>query len=330
MEGNICHSVYPNTNTFAASNFKSLPLVVTNIFVSLLNFFTNSFLIYAIIKTRQTEKISYQFILCLSVSDCCVGIILQPMTIILQTYFTEVQSCALELTAQFLSYIFPQISGVMIMIIAFDRFIHMKFLNKYSAYVTKKNAGTLVALNMVLAFFIGSCSLVASLNKNFFIFNAVLVSIDATVAVATYVFYAFTYNTVRQHANQMRQQQRERKVSSPGVTKKTPKHDLQLAKTVVVILTALSISYLPYFIFGLLWSYYQYYSKAGASQTLGIMVWWSFILVYFNSSLNAIILLARNKKILQLLRKGLCWRNANGFEQSLTPEIMETRSTSEV
>ena len=314
MADNICYSVYPNRDNFTTSNFISL--TAANISVSLLNMFTNSFLIYAIIKTRQTHKISYQFILCLSISDCCVGLIVQPTVILILTYFAEIHNCALELAAQFLSYIFPQVSGVMILIIAFDRFLHMKYLNEYSTYMTRKKAGLLITTNIVLACFIASCSLFASLRRTFFIFNAVLVGIEASVAVACFILYMFTYLIVHQHTNQMRQKQLEINILSPEITKNAPKQDLKLAKTLVFILAVLSMCYFPYLILGLVWSYYKYYKGAQESKTLDILVWWSFILVYFNSSLNAIIFSARNTRILRLLRKLLGLRGNINFDHS--------------
>ena len=321
MAHNICYSVYPNREDFKASNIVSL--MVVNILISLLSISANSFLIYAIIKTRQTDRISSQFILCLSVSDCCVGIILQPIVILLLTDFAEVHNCALELTAQFLSYTFPQISGVMIVIIAFDRFLHMKYLNQYSTYMTKRRGGLLVAINVMLAFFIASCSLAASLHGKFFIFNTVLVGIEVSVAIVCIVIYMFTYRIVHQQTDQMRKEQLNMKILSPDASKNVPKQDLKLAKTLVFVLTVYSICYLPYLILGLVWSYYQYYKGDQVSQTLEILVWWSFILVYLNSSFNAIIFSARNKHILRLLRKVLCKARGTDLDQQ-TSEIRLT------
>ena len=324
MADNLCYSVYPSRASFTASN--TISLAAANIFVNLLNILTNCFLICALIKTRQTKKISSQFILCLSISDCCVGLILQPMVILLLTYFVKDRNCALEMTAEFLSYVFPQISGVMIMIVALDRFLHMKHLNQYSLYMTRKRGSLLVVTNVVVALCIASCSLVASLYGKFFIFNAILVGVDASVVIAIYVFYTITYRTIHRHLDQMREEQLQINILSPHITKNIPKHDLELAKTMVFILTALSICYLPYFILGLIWSYYHHYKEAQAIPTLNILVWWSFILVYLNSSLNAIIFSARNKRISLLLRKVLCRRKGANYDQPIT----DIRSSSDV
>ena len=301
MVEHICQTVAPSRENFTPVN--SISLTAANTTVCAMNILTNSFLIYAIIKTSKRGDIYSKFILCLSISDCCVGIIVQPMGIMLLTYFAE-HNCEAELAAQFVAYIFSQISFVMIMIVAFDRFLHMKYLHRYPIYMTEKRAKLLVAINVMLAFCIASCSVVASLHRKFVIFNVILVVIDAFVVTATYVFYAFTYMTVYQHTVQMRNEQLETRNVLPFTTKSVPKHNLELAKTIFFIFTAVTICYLPYFVLGLVWSYYNYpHSKRiQLHQTLDILVWWSFIFTHLNSTLNTIILSARNKRIVRLLK----------------------------
>eukprot|EP00794_Sanderia_malayensis_P007459 gene7459-8281_t len=319
---NSCQSVYPSRQGFGETR---LALLLTcNVVVTLLNIIVNIFLIFALKATNQLRNLSCKLIACLSLSDICVGLVLQNVVSVLLTAFkSENGNCTVELVSQFLSYTFPQISGVMIMIIALDRWVHMKFLNKYSSMMNQRTACFMILGNVVFALGIAIVSVVASVYKKFFLFNAVLIIMDSIVILLIYVAYIFTFRSVRAHMKGMRRRAKENDrvedyhraqsttpalattaAAAGAISKKVDKRDAQLAKTMVLILTSLTVCYIPYFVVGLYWSYVRYYKNTMTSLALDTLVWVSFLLVYMNSSLNAIIFILRNKQMRRLL-KGL-------------------------
>ncbi len=315
MEFNVttdnCQTVYPSRKSFSGSMLAVL--LTCNVILTLLNIIVNVFLIYALKVTNQLRNISCTLIAYLCMSDICVGLVLQNLVSVLLGAFKKNINCAADLSGQFLSYIFPQISGVMIMIIALDRWLHMKFLNKYSTLMNMRRANFLVLANIILAVVIAIASLLASIYKEFFLFNAILVATDVTVVVVIYIAYIFTFRSVRGHMRSMRKRAKENGPAQPssGATKKkTSRRDARLAKTMVFILTSLTICYLPYFIVGLYWSYLRYYKNTVTSLALDTLLWFCFLLVYLNSSLNAIIFIRRNKHGYRLLKRQLGFRTA--------------------
>ena len=313
-----CQTIYPSRENF--SNAIMNALAGGNILVAITNISLNAFLIYALSTTKQLRKLSSRLILYLSLSDCCVGAVLQPIvTVILLRYKNE-RNCSIELLAQFIALTFAQFSGVQIMIIAIDRFLRMKYLNQHRKYMTRRRAALMVFCNGCLSIGFAVSSVVAGVHEQFYIFNVVLASIDSFIVVMIFVIYTFTYLSVHHHISQARKREKQRnnevklskmsktsKISNSSVAASKPKAraDSALAKTMVFILASLAICYVPYLVLGVTWTYLRF-EKATVSRkfmsTLAALTWWSFILVHLNSSINALIFVTRNTKTMQLLR----------------------------
>nr|QBL02596.1 biogenic amine-like GPCR [Tripedalia cystophora] len=295
-----CQSVFPGRHNLSPATRATLTAV--NVIVACSNIISNMFLVFALRRTKQLKKVACQFILYLCISDLCVGFLLQPLVSVLLTFFVSEtdKECSIELTGQALSFIFPQISGVMIMIISLDRFLHMRFLNRYSTIMTHRRAMLLVILNISLSAIITTCSVILSVYYRFFWFNVVLVSVDTLVVLLIYLFYTFTFQSVHRHTEMLRKRTQNNSIKMES-QKKIHYLDLTLAKTMVFILTSLTICYTPYFIVGLVWSYWKYYARVETSAFLDGLLWWCFILVYLNSTLNAVIFSFRNKSVRHVL-----------------------------
>lgn len=318
-----CQSVFPSRADLRDSSFAFL--TSANVILTVLNIGVNIFLIYALSSTKQLKKISCRLIMYLSLSDICVGLLVQNPVTVLLTLFKKNSNCPLELTGQSTSYIFPQISGVMIMIIAIDRWLHMKFLNRYSSLMNKRRAHLMVLANVCLALLIAAASVLASLYDFFFIFNAILVVTDVSVVVVIYISYVSTFKSVRTQLASIRKRNKEtnnRLESSSAekstLRKKPKKLDTELAKTMIFILTSLTVCYLPYFIVGLYWSYIRYQEKSKTGEALDTVLWCCFILVYLNSTLNAAIFIKRNKKAYGLLKNIFGFDNAAEVSNTMT------------
>ena len=103
-----------------------------------------------------------------------------------------------------------------------------------------------------------------------------------------------------------------------SLRKKPKKLDTELAKTMIFILTSLTVCYLPYFIVGLYWSYIRYQEKSKTGEALDTVLWCCFILVYLNSTLNAAIFIKRNKKAYGLLKNIFGFDNAAEVSNTMT------------
>lgn len=327
-----CETVYPSRNNFSSSGLAVL--LALNIILALLNIAVNSFLIFALKATGQLKNISCRLIMYLSLSDIGVGLVLQPLVSAMLGALHYNRNCSLELTGQVLSYIFPQISGVMVMIIASDRWLHMKYLNKYASLMNWQRARLMILVNLGLSLTIAAASIIASVYQKFFIFNAILVLTDFSVVILTYIAYISTFRSVRKHSASIRLRSKDSPSQSrasctttttTSISKKTRRRDARLAKTMIFILTSLTACYVPYFAVGLYWSYLKYHLRTATSLPLDALLWVCFLLVYLNSSLNAMIFIRRNKKVYTILKVKLGF--AASFDVSTTSESSGNQNT---
>ena len=316
----MCQTAYPSRINLSGAMITSL--TAANLILAGTNIILNALLIYGLVKTKQSRKSSSRFIIYLSISDLNVGLLLQPLVIIILILYNKDQNCPAELTAQFLSFIFPQFSGVQIMLVAMDRFFRMKFLNQDRAYMIRKHGLLLVIFNAFLAIALATTSVLASTNKTFYLFNLILATMDLMVVLLIFMFYTFTYFSIHGYVRQAVKKDNQRKTNLPTIssasktdliksvsTKSRLKTESALARTMLFILSSLSICYIPYLTLGVTWSYFQFQQKHTTplmKEALSISTWWSFELVFLNSSINAAIFISRNQQIMELFLRIIC------------------------
>ncbi len=306
-----CQVVYPARNNF--SKPRLAVLLSLNVVLTILNLLVNVFLIYALVTTNQLKSVSRRLIVCLSVSDIGVSLFHQNFISVILGALQSSRSCALELTSQFFGYVFPQTSGVMILIIAYDRWLHMKYLHRYSILMSWRRACRLVFANVALSVLVASASIIASIYKKYFVFIAVLIAVDFNAFVLNLTAYILTYRSTKQHTEQppTRYQVNGNTEAAPSpvvsltITKKAKKRDTKLAKTMILILVSLTACFIPYFVVVLYWSYMHHHLRIATSVSLDTALWCSFFLGYFNSTLNAVIFIMSNKKTYTFLKTKL-------------------------
>ncbi|XP_065059405.1 adenosine receptor A2b-like [Rhopilema esculentum] len=266
-------------------------LIVLNVVVAVLNILINGFLIYALRKTQQLKNLSNQFIACLSLSDCGVGLLAQPLIIAtLWNKHMGVISCNTEMATQAVGFTFCHFSGVMLAIIAVDRHLHIKYKNKYNFYMNSSRAIKVVALNLFIALIVAGGSVLSSTQHTYITFDQAMMSIDTIVVLFIWLNYILIFRLIKEH---MRTIHRKDSEGNTQVLSKV-KADAAFAKTMVLIMTSQAICYFPYFLSSSLRSKKDVVHR---ESWLGSFRWWSLLLVYLCSSLNALIFIFRNAKI---------------------------------
>ena len=312
-EINMCQTCYPSRVNLSKPMTTSL--TATNILTAGTNIIINAFLICGLVNTKQLRKLSSMFIIYLSISDLLVGLLLQLLVVSILLFYEKELNCHIELATQFIAFVFPQFSAVQIMIIAMNRCFRMKFLKQHHTYVTRKRGLILVIFNACLAIVLATTSVLASISQRFYFFNLVLAIIDLTVLLLIFVFYNLTYFSVHGYVRQAIKKDKERQTGLPNsttasttavtrsvTTRSRLKTESVLTRTMLFILASLSVCY-PVFDFGCDVSYFQYKDPTSNNKVLSILTWWSFVLVFLNSSINAMIFTSRNQKIMELLRR---------------------------
>ena len=305
---NECHTFYSDRKHVSDTDTRYL--MTGNALVGVSNMFLNSFLIYAVLKLERPLNISYQFIVCLSISDLFVGLLCQSLFGIVLLLEHEIANCTWEIATQCIVYLTLQFSGFMIIIISFDRYLHMRYLNKYNKYMTTKVAKILVATAVIAVICLMVSSIFVSFHGGYFAYHTGVVGIQVILVTGISIIYISTYLSVKNQTQQLRIQTNglhdkdgETEVKK---TDRSKPSNLNLAKAVVFVLLAMTICYLPYIIIGFFHSYITYVKIKDPGRSLHVLLHWSYVLVCVNSSCNVMIFISNNTKIKRLVFDILC------------------------
>lgn len=142
----VCPTTFPSMDN-VSDNF-AIFIRIYNAIIGFLNITGNAFLIYGLKRTGQTRMISFQYIILMSTCDIIVGF----NGLIFGTIYTLnsfSQYCWLAICNEFIATSCSGFSVTMIGLIALDRYLHMKFLQRYSTLFTVKR-GRILALVVFL------------------------------------------------------------------------------------------------------------------------------------------------------------------------------------
>ena len=161
--------------------------------------FLNGLVAYVLKRHKKTSIITFWFIYCLSISDVMVGVSCLVYHLLLLRLSLDSKTSLLEILIKVayrcLEFFFAM-SGHIIFIIAVDRSIHMKYLNKYSRLMTRSRSQFIMLCNVIFGLLFMIPPLAASEKFNVF-FDLGLNVFHAVGALLIYVVYIKTYFSMR-------------------------------------------------------------------------------------------------------------------------------------
>ena len=164
-----------------------LLFLVLAIAIDISNILLNILLTYTLKKLGKLRIVSYWLIFWLSVSDLLVG-----MTGLVCRIATLVISAPEISPIIYLTiYIFVHLSGFLTMVIAVDRCIHMKLLNKYTIFMTRRKSNVALVCTAVLSL---------CLTGLHDLFPLASMSFSIIGVPAFFIVYILTYFSVRKGA----------------------------------------------------------------------------------------------------------------------------------
>ncbi|XP_057289793.1 melatonin receptor type 1C-like [Hydractinia symbiolongicarpus] len=275
-----CETTYSGKSYL--NNGQIISLITLNVIVMILNLIFNSAVIYGLVATKQLKNYSLKLILYLSINDCCLALITQTLFTVMLAKFED---CDFETIVQFFAIFFTHISAYIIALIGFDRYIHMRYLNRYAQVITNKRvimiltAVVLLSLTQAMVYVLGTQLNFLSKAKQ------ITVSIDAVIAISVFTAYIMTVRVVKVHS---------KRTESRDMLKAV---DTTVTRTASRILTAIVICYIPYIIVSFTHAVVSQKWDGIRKQWLEYALILGFVLTYFNSFVNAIIFLSLNKKV---------------------------------
>ena len=175
---------------------------VYNVLIGVVNIIGNGILIWALRRTGQTKTISLKFIIIMSFSDLGISII-SIFFMSLMTLEQYVKHCWLKLVIQAVLNTFNCFSGLMVLLIATDRYLHMTFLERYSIIFTKRRGYLMVGVSFFLAAICNTALILPYSRPTYSIIKQVYFSFLLFFPLLIIILYYKAMRAMRRKANQI-------------------------------------------------------------------------------------------------------------------------------
>lgn len=267
-----------------------MPGLIMFFIVGTSNIFTNSLLIYLMRKVRKLGQVTHIFILCLCISDICVGLN-QILCVVLRIFMHKIDREVthwLALTSFFLSYLFEPLSAALLILIAMDRYIHLKFLTTYSTIMTKRRAKILTKVCIVANLCFTTAIVLSMINGIYDLLNLILAAVYMSMLIAVTTFYITAYRSVKRRVRDFSVSFIERKQKWPA------NRNAGIFRGIVLILLSLIACYAPYVVLTIRRGAMHLSGKTNNDITNTLAFAYGFKCL--SASINVIILIAFNKE----------------------------------
>ena len=300
--------------------------VIPSYIIHVLSIVLNSFLIHALRRLKKLNTTSYRCVLYLSISDILVGLF-GTLRLSLSIVRSELSQNVFRVTwriSAFCNLFFLNAALNFILIIAVDRFCHMKYLVRYNSVMTKGKEAVLVLANimftmhtMVITFLIPRFLTEWMLrNYNAYAtYKLILSFIYITLVFSIFVIYTLTYVSIKKRIGNRVSVNDGSNNDGPSSNKtlniygrrryrRSP--DQEFAKGVVFIVISLLICSLPNLCVAMannIIGFSRETKSAKRDQIFNHLFEWTYFTVVLNCSLNAIIFISCSGQLRQYTRR---------------------------
>lgn len=293
--------------------------------LSLSSIILNSFLIFALRRRKKLKITSYWLIFCLSSSDAFFGmfrLINESLILTITGYCWDNNVCY---STTCIEAFFSNFSATFLLIIAIDRFIHLRYSLRYQSLMTRGRATFLFCINVIFTFHVVvTIMLLPKYQREFLlkhllsyrIYRAVLSFVYVSVIVIVCFLYIITYLSIKKRVNTAAHAlvratrggdvviENKTKEGEPNVHKQRRRPDQDFAVCIVLIVLLVLVLVAPnlcltaYMRVSMLFQPRFTYSKE-----IILAINWTYLLVQLNSSLNAAVLLVFSRELREYAKK---------------------------
>ena len=297
-----------------------MPGLIIFFVVAVANIVTNSLLIYLMQKIRRIGEVTHVFILCLCISDICVGFN-QILCVILRVFMDNIDRDVthwLALVSFFVSYLFEPLSAHLLILVAMDRYIHLRYLTRYSIIMTKRRAKTLTKVCVSINICFTTALVFAMMKGVYETLNLILVTVYIIMLMAVTAFYITAYRSVKRRV-------RDSTISSTGYQRRRSTNgNKSIFRGIVVILLSLLACYAPFIFLTIGRSVLHLAGRTDHEITFTLAL--AYGIKCLSASINAIVLITMNKEYKRYVLKSIsnsCGRGTR-VSQLASPEDMST------
>ena len=197
--------------------------------------------------------------------------------------FKQNYSCTYELVTQFFNSTFSHSSAYFVVLIAYDRYLRIKYLQRYAEIMTKRKVDILILIMCILAFIQGGTITLESLYPHLQLLIRLRLPIDALAALLTIWFYLKTIFMMKLHKRRSLNKEIFQQV------------DTTVTKLSSVYLLFVILFYIPCIVAGVL-------KKIFKTEFAEFCYVLTLIMVYNNSFATGFMFLKLNRQANQLIR----------------------------
>ena len=258
-----------------------------NVLIGALNIGGNAILIWALHRTRQTKTVSFQFIAVMSAGDLIAGLIaITLLTLIsLEPYW---EHCWLISTIQVTLTICNSFSILMVVLIALDRLLHMKYLERYSSILTKRRGHLLIMPSLLFTFLTSAVFMLPLPPDAYAVWQSVFFALAVLLLISILVLYYYALRALRLKACHLTRSILNQNRILGKAAKRISICILLLTTPLVVLLMLDGINKRHSFI---------------KESDLNVCIWFAYITLLSNGFCSSIIFITQNRPIHVFLRR---------------------------
>ena len=261
------------------------------VFISLLvplNFMSNLLVILTISHTKTLASRTKNLYRCLSLSNCLMALLPQPMVAVLFTSFRDSNECLGEIITHFSFFLFQHVSTFMVLGIGIEKAMQAHNFTWYKSSLNRNQAIALVLFTGLIIFTVNIAYVFATIYNRFAYFNFAL-------------SFFFVFGTIAVLTALWKRKCKARKVIKTKKYKRFPgtyaMHDEQLefkgsTTAVELMLSTSCVTIIFHIIAGLA----KFNKGNDNDDTLSYMHYLSIAFVMLNSLIVALIILYENKQ----------------------------------
>ena len=271
-----------------------VPLCLFNLFLCYTTMMLNSLTIHAIRKSSSLPKTLKTLLLSLAVSDLCVGLFVQPLSI--ACLFMEMEqntennafyNAALS-TLYPIMHLFCWASFFGVMALSADRFTAVYFFLSYKKLVTHKHVVALVILIWLFSAFLSLISFWMPVNILHVVFAIIDIACEITVTFLTFKIYW----AAKRHRNQVQAMDLSAQQVAENGEMVNVARLRRFGSLAVYVYLVFMVCYLPHTCFS-----WVITITSEQSTTITVFYRYTLTLVFLNSSLNPLIYCWKMKNI---------------------------------
>ena len=255
--------------------------------ISLLNITGNAILIWGLNKTGQTDTISLKFVRLKSICDSISGMSsLVLMTMLPWKYY--IRYCWLAQSMQFILGVCNLFSFSLTGLVALDRYLHVRYLQRYPFVFTKKRGLIATIASFCYALSVNAITILPLSPTVSLITRTIYSFFIVPLVLAIFLLYYRAMKELRIRANQL---SRSIITQNKALTK--------TAKRITICIIVLTLPLATLNILQVLDKHHTFID----SSVLHICKWFAFITFLLNAFCSSSIFLSQNRPIQQLLRR---------------------------